>query len=194
MAVTQGSALMAFALRISQSRFKSCLVYQADERAKQSPWSSRLDVLWSARDLRRSGQAKERLDVRVRRLGGQRLLVSVSVSSVRSDDELQSLAVPEGRLRTFAVGPKRKCRLLKTVGQDGMVTRLPPFLHVHRFMVLKSGPRVVVFGAVHGNERCSSQDTAQVVDEQAARAFGIERGVLSIESVTTPYAYQQRTR
>lgn len=61
-------------------------------------------------------------------------------------------------------------------------------------MALKPGPRVVVLGAVHGNERCGAQAIAQVVDELAAGAFGIERGVLTMVPVTNPYAYQQRTR
>lgn len=61
-------------------------------------------------------------------------------------------------------------------------------------MALKPGPRVVVLGAVHGNERCGAQAIAQVVDELAAGAFGIERGVLTMVPVTNPCAYQQRTR
>ncbi|MFN9470593.1 succinylglutamate desuccinylase/aspartoacylase family protein [Acidovorax sp.] len=70
----------------------------------------------------------------------------------------------------------------------------PSFLHVHQFMALKPGPKVVVLGAVHGNERCGAQAIAQVVDELAAGAFSIERGVLTMVPVTNPYAYQQRTR
>lgn len=53
---------------------------------------------------------------------------------------------------------------------------------------------MVVLGAVHGNERCGAQAIAQIVDELAAGAFGIERGVLTMVPVTNPYAYQQRTR
>ncbi|MES2609115.1 MAG: succinylglutamate desuccinylase/aspartoacylase family protein [Pseudomonadota bacterium] len=70
----------------------------------------------------------------------------------------------------------------------------PSFLHVHQFAALKPGPRLLVLGAVHGNETCGTQAIGQVLEELAAGAFGIERGVLTMVPVTNPFAYQQRTR
>lgn len=70
----------------------------------------------------------------------------------------------------------------------------PPFLHTQQFTALKPGPRLLVLGAVHGNERCGTQAIGQVLEELAAGAFGIERGVLTMVPITNPFAYQQRSR
>ena len=70
----------------------------------------------------------------------------------------------------------------------------PAFIQSHQFTALQSGPRLLVLGAVHGNETCGTQAIAQVLDDLASGAFAIERGVLTMVPVTNPLAYQQRTR
>ncbi|HSI55200.1 MAG: succinylglutamate desuccinylase/aspartoacylase family protein [Ramlibacter sp.] len=71
---------------------------------------------------------------------------------------------------------------------------LPTSLHTHRFTALQPGPRLIVLGAVHGNERCGTQAIQQLVGELAAGDIAIERGVLTLVPVTNPLAYQRRER
>lgn len=75
-----------------------------------------------------------------------------------------------------------------------MSSSAPTSLHTHQFTALQPGPRLIVLGAVHGNERCGTQAIQQVLDELAAGAFAIERGVLTLVPVTNPLAYQRRAR
>lgn len=70
----------------------------------------------------------------------------------------------------------------------------PTSLRTHQFAALQPGPRLIVLGAVHGNERCGTQAIQQVLDELEAGAFAIERGVLTMVPVTNPLAYQRRVR
>jgi uncharacterized protein len=67
-------------------------------------------------------------------------------------------------------------------------------LHSHQFTGLRPGPRLIVLGAVHGNERCGTQAIAQVLDALAAGTLAIERGVLTLVPITNPLAYRQGTR
>jgi uncharacterized protein len=70
----------------------------------------------------------------------------------------------------------------------------PTSLRIHQFTALQPGPRLLVLGAVHGNERCGTQAIQQVLDELAAGAFTIERGTLTVVPITNPLAYQRRER
>ncbi len=70
----------------------------------------------------------------------------------------------------------------------------PAHLHMHRFTALQPGPRLIVLGAVHGNEICGTQAIAQVLEELATGAFAIECGVLTLVPISNPLAYQRRTR
>lgn len=70
----------------------------------------------------------------------------------------------------------------------------PSHLHSHRFTGLHPGPRVIVLGAVHGNERCGTRAIEQLLGEFASGALAVERGVLTLVPVTNPLAYRQNTR
>jgi len=70
----------------------------------------------------------------------------------------------------------------------------PAYLRVHQFASLEPGPRLIVLGAVHGNETCGTQAILQVMRELEAEAFAIERGVLTAIPVTNPLAYRRRAR
>jgi len=73
-------------------------------------------------------------------------------------------------------------------------TSHPTFLKAHQFIGLQPGPRLIVLGAVHGNERCGTQAIEQLLNELEAGSFAIERGMLTLVPVTNPLAYQRRTR
>lgn len=56
------------------------------------------------------------------------------------------------------------------------------------------GPKVVVLGAVHGNETCGAVAIRRVIQEIDAGALALKAGALTLVPVTNPLAYQQRQR
>lgn len=60
---------------------------------------------------------------------------------------------------------------------------------------LAPGPRLLVLGAVHGNETCGTRAITQLIQELDSGALVIERGSVTLVPVTNPLAYQlgQRT-
>ncbi len=67
-------------------------------------------------------------------------------------------------------------------------------LQIHQFCALHSGPRLIVLGAVHGNEVCGTRGIERVLAELAAGALHIQRGSVSFVPVTNPLAYHQVQR
>jgi uncharacterized protein len=64
----------------------------------------------------------------------------------------------------------------------------------HRFTAFEPGPRLLVLGAVHGNEVCGTVALRRVQQELESGALRIERGTLTLVPVTNPLAYQLRRR
>ncbi|CDS54019.1 Succinylglutamate desuccinylase [Polaromonas sp. CG9_12] len=71
----------------------------------------------------------------------------------------------------------------------------PAHLRSHTFLGLAPGPRLLVLGAVHGNETCGSRAIGQLLQELDNGAIRIERGSVTFVPVTNPLAWQlgQRT-
>lgn len=67
-------------------------------------------------------------------------------------------------------------------------------LRLHCFRALQPGPRLIVTGAVHGNETCGSQAIARVAREFDSGALELLRGSLTMVPVTNPLAYERRQR
>jgi predicted deacylase len=67
-------------------------------------------------------------------------------------------------------------------------------LRAHHFAGLGPGPRLIVLGAVHGNETAGTRGIERVLAELDAGAWRIERGALTLVPVTNPLAYAQGTR
>jgi uncharacterized protein len=67
-------------------------------------------------------------------------------------------------------------------------------LRIHRFTALRPGPKLIVTGAVHGNETAGTRGIEQVLDELARREFDIVRGQVSFVPVCNPLAYTQGAR
>ena len=67
-------------------------------------------------------------------------------------------------------------------------------LRVHQFAGLAPGPKLIVLGAVHGNETCGTRAIERVLGELDRGELRIERGVLTLVPVTNPLAYEQGTR
>ncbi|SFC46770.1 Predicted deacylase [Polaromonas sp. OV174] len=74
-------------------------------------------------------------------------------------------------------------------------SRQPSHLRVHSYHGLAPGPRLLVLGAVHGNEVCGTRAITQILAELDSGALAIERGTVSFVPITNPLAYQlgQRT-
>ena len=73
-------------------------------------------------------------------------------------------------------------------------TEGPTSLRIHQFAALEPGPRLLVLGAVHGNETCGTQGIARVVAELDAGALALSRGSVTFLPVTNPLAYQKKQR
>jgi predicted deacylase len=69
-------------------------------------------------------------------------------------------------------------------------------LHFHSqtFRGLKPGPRLIITGAVHGNEVCGTQAIRRVLAELKAGTLHIEAGTVTFVPVTNPLAYAKRDR
>jgi len=62
------------------------------------------------------------------------------------------------------------------------------------FAGLQSGPRLLVLGAVHGNETCGPNAIRRAIEDCRAGKLAIRRGSVTFVPVANPKAYRQRTR
>jgi predicted deacylase len=67
-------------------------------------------------------------------------------------------------------------------------------LHIHRFQGLQPGPRLIVLGAVHGNETCGARAIARTVAALDAGEMVLARGSLTLVPITNPLAYNRQQR
>ena len=67
-------------------------------------------------------------------------------------------------------------------------------LRVHQFHGLQPGPRLIVLGAVHGNEIAGVRAIERVLGELESGALRIQRGCLTLIPITNPLAHQLGTR
>ena len=82
----------------------------------------------------------------------------------------------------------------KTVGTPPAHPQRPSHLRVHTYHGLAPGPRLLVLGAVHGNETCGTRAITQLLAELDSGALTIERGSVTFVPVTNPLAYQRKQR
>jgi uncharacterized protein len=67
-------------------------------------------------------------------------------------------------------------------------------LRAHHFAGFSVGPKLIVLGAVHGNETAGTRGIQRVLGELDGGRWRIERGSLTLLPVTNPLAYDQGTR
>ena len=67
-------------------------------------------------------------------------------------------------------------------------------LRVHSWRALTPGPRLIVLGAVHGNETCGTRAITHVMSELDSGALVLQRGSVSFVPVTNPLAYRKQQR
>ena len=70
----------------------------------------------------------------------------------------------------------------------------PTHLRTHCYHGLAPGPRLLILGAVHGNEVCGALAITQLMEEIDSGQLAIERGCLTFVPVTNPLAYQLKQR
>jgi len=62
------------------------------------------------------------------------------------------------------------------------------------FTGLNAGPRLIITGAVHGNETCGTQAIHRVLDDIAQKRINIVSGEVTFVPITNPLAYARRDR
>lgn len=67
-------------------------------------------------------------------------------------------------------------------------------LRSHHYAGLQAGPRLIVLGAVHGNETCGTRGIERLVAELDAGLLHIARGQLTLVPITNPLAYLKGER
>jgi predicted deacylase len=73
-------------------------------------------------------------------------------------------------------------------------TRRPSVVRTISYHGLEEGPRLVVLGAVHGNETCGTQAILRLAGEIDRGERELLKGLLTLVPVTNPLAYQKRER
>lgn len=71
---------------------------------------------------------------------------------------------------------------------------VPTAVSIHQVIGLGSGPKLIVLGAVHGNETCGTQAIRRLLQEFEQGRLRIERGTLTMVSVANPLAHQLKRR
>ena len=72
-----------------------------------------------------------------------------------------------------------------------MATALPTSIS---FSGKHDGPRLIVLGAVHGNETCGTQAIQRIIAEFNASNFVLQRGSVTFVPVTNVMAYERGQR
>ncbi|TDP74659.1 succinylglutamate desuccinylase/aspartoacylase domain-containing protein [Roseateles toxinivorans] len=67
-------------------------------------------------------------------------------------------------------------------------------LRVHQFAGLLPGPRLIVTGAVHGNETCGTRAIERLLQALDSGALRLQRGTLTAIPIVNPLAYQRGQR
>lgn len=71
---------------------------------------------------------------------------------------------------------------------------LPTSLQAYQFAGLAPSPKLIVLGAVHGNETCGTRAIHRLLQALQTGELHIERGLLTLVPVTNPLAYQLKRR
>ena len=77
---------------------------------------------------------------------------------------------------------------------NASVPSLAPTLEVTQFHSLARGPKLIVLGAVHGNEICGTLAIRKVLTQFASGQLKIKRGQISFVPITNALAYEKEQR
>ena len=68
------------------------------------------------------------------------------------------------------------------------------FLRTHQFVALQPGPKLIVLGAVHGNETSGTAGLMRVLADMEASTLQMVRGTATFLPITNPLAYSKKQR
>ena len=71
---------------------------------------------------------------------------------------------------------------------------IPTGLSVYQFAGFQPGPKLIILGAVHGNETCGTEALQRLNREIDSGEVTINKGTLTILPITNPLAYQFQRR
>ena len=71
---------------------------------------------------------------------------------------------------------------------------VPSHLRVHQFTGLQPGPRLIITGAVHGNETCGTRAIERLLQALDSGGLRLARGVLTAIPIVNPLAYRKGQR
>lgn len=67
-------------------------------------------------------------------------------------------------------------------------------LRIHRYAALRPGPKLIVTGAVHGNEVAGTKGIRRVLSELDHSELELIRGTVTFVPVCNPLAYNHQRR
>src|SRR5690348_7800446 len=67
-------------------------------------------------------------------------------------------------------------------------------LRTYSIRALQPGPRLIVLGAVHGNEKCGAQGIEHVLSEIDSGSLRIMRGAATFVPIANPLAFRKGER
>jgi uncharacterized protein len=70
----------------------------------------------------------------------------------------------------------------------------PTHLRVHQYLGLQPGPKLIVLGAVHGNETCGTHALGGLIDALDQGRLTLQRGQLTLVPITNPLAHARHAR
>lgn len=77
---------------------------------------------------------------------------------------------------------------------NDLIPNRPSQLRTVTFHGLAPGPRLLITGAVHGNETCGTRAIMQLLDELHGGKLTIQRGMATFVPITNPLAHQLKRR
>ncbi|MFM2345409.1 MAG: hypothetical protein RL654_162 [Pseudomonadota bacterium] len=80
------------------------------------------------------------------------------------------------------------------MNRDDFPGPAPTALHVHQYLGLQPGPKLIVLGGVHGDETCGTVALRRLVDALEAGRLQLRRGELTLVPVSNPMAHQAGRR
>lgn len=115
------------------------------------------------------------------------------MSQLRTHEGPRMISSPRRRLISIRVQLRCVLLLLSLPGSSSRSCRVTE-LQSYSFRGDALGPRLIVLGAVHGNETCGTKAIRGVLRDLEGRSLELEAGLLTLVPVTNPGAYERNQR
>src|SRR5262252_7046040 len=94
----------------------------------------------------------------------------------------------------YSCDGKRNVLVSCRLGINMTLQNQPETLGVYSFRALEPGPRLIVLGAVHGNETAGTRGIERVLGEIESGTLRIVRGTATFVPIANPLAYRNGER